>query len=376
MKLKTGINDMKKWIILILITVISFWILNNLTIVVGIISTIIDVLYPFILGGCIAFILNIPMTNIEKVLKKSLKTKQKLARVLAIIISLLLFILIIAFVAFLLIPELVESIKLLINNIPDLMDKGEVFILDLLDRYPDIQLEIKNMFANSSNISSIIPNILNYFVNGAINFISNFVSGSISTFTAIVFSIYMLMQKEYLIKMTKKIVYAYFSSEKADNLVRIGSMANKTFHKFISGQCLEAIILGVILFGVSQVFRFPYALLIAVLTTITALIPIFGALIAMVVGTILIGITNPLQALVFILVFLVVQQVEENLVYPRVVGKSVGLTPMWTLFAITVGGSLFGIIGMIISLPLASIIYTLLKENINKKLKTKKIEVN
>ena len=151
----------------------------------------------------------------------------------------------------------------------------------------------------------------------------------------------------------------------------IAELSNQTFTKFISGQCLEALILGCIFFVILTLFQFPYALLISVITTITALIPIFGALIAMVIGAILIATINPLQALLFVGIYLIIQQIEGNLIYPRVVGKSVGLSPIWTLLAVTVGGSLFGIVGMLIGLPLASILYAIFKKDLSIRLKEK-----
>ena len=168
----------------------------------------------------------------------------------------------------------------------------ENWIINLLDKYPDIQLQIKDIFSQTGNIKEIISNILNYIINGAVGFISGLVSGFITFFTAIIFSVYMLSQKEYLVRGTKKILYATLPLSKADKMIKIGALGNKTFSKFISGQCVEAIILGIIIFIVCLIFRFPYALIIAVLTTITALIPIFGALIAMVLGALLIAITN------------------------------------------------------------------------------------
>lgn len=376
--MKNTIKDMKNYIILILIAIFTYWGLNNLGILFKLLKTIYTVLLPFTLGGIIAFILNIPASKIESFMLKHTKNKKSKSfiRTISIILSLLIFLLIILFIAFLLIPELIENIKLLLNNIPDVISKIETFIIDLLDKYPDIQKEIKTIFNETTNISTIISNILNYIINGAISFISNIVSSCVSIFTAIIFSIYMLSQKEYLVRGTKKIMYATMSKEHVNKLISIGSLANKTFSKFISGQCVEAIILGIIIFVVSIICRFPYALIIAVLTAITALIPIFGALIAMIVGAILIAINNPLQALFFIIVFQVIQQIEGNFIYPKVVGKSVGLSPMWTLLAITVGGNLFGIPGMLIGLPIASIAYALVKEIVNSKLKERKIQIN
>lgn len=366
-------KEMRTWMILILFAVISYWVVNNLSIIANILLIIIDVLKPFILGGVLAFVLNIPMTKIENILFKLFKknNNKNLIRNISITISLVLLLAIIVFIAFLLIPELVQNIEQLIDNLPGLINHAETFIVDLLDKYPEVQNKILEFFKNSDDINSIISNILNYVLNGAIDIITNLISGTITLFTALIFAIYMLSQKEYLLKGTKKLCNAYLKKELVEKIMKIGTLANHTFSKFISGQCVEAAILGFIFFIVLSLFRFPYALIISVLTAVTALIPIFGALIAMAIGAILIAINNPFQAIIFIIVFQIIQQIEGNFIYPRVVGKSVGLSPMWTLLAITACGSLFGIAGMIIGLPLASIIYALIKNDVNIKIKTK-----
>ena len=156
--------------------------------------------------------------------------------------------------------------------------------------------------------------------------------------------------------------------KKADKLMELGKLANKTFNSFISGQCVDAVVLGTIIFIVCSLFRFPYALIIAVLTTITALIPILGAMIAMVIGAILIATINPFQALLFIAIFLVVQQIEGNFIYPHVVGNSVGLPSIWVLVAVSVGGSLMGLAGMLIFIPLTAVVYTMLRGIVNRRL--------
>ena len=377
MKPNNSIKKMKDYIILILIAIFTYWGLNNINLIGKALAKIIAIFLPFILGGVIAFILNIPTTKIESYLLKTKKKKTDIGiiRTVSIILSLLLFLSIILFVAFLLIPELVENIESLTKSIPSLITTVEEGTLELLAKYPDIQLQIKDIFSQTGNIKDIISNILNYIINGAVGLISSLVSGFVTFFTAIIFSVYMLSQKEYLVRGTKKIIYATLPQSKADKLTKIGVLANQTFSKFISGQCVEAIILGLIIFIVCLIFRFPYALLIAVLTAITALIPIFGALIAMIIGVVLIGINSPIQAIIFMLVFQVVQQLEGNFIYPKVVGASVGLSPMWTLLAITVGGNIMGIPGMLIGLPIASIAYALIKETINYKLKEKQIQI-
>ena len=227
-----------------------------------------------------------------------------------------------------------------------------------------------DFYGNHDKIAS--KNILNYIINSSVTLITKLITSIITTFTAVVFSIYILSQKEEVINGTKKLIKAYLPKATSTRIIEIGSLTNQTFTKFISGQCVDAVFLGIIMFIAFTIFRFPYALLIAVLTTITALIPIFGALIAMVIGALLIATESPIQALIFIAVFQIIQQIEGNFIYPRVVGKSVGLSPMWTLVAITIGGSLFGILGMLTFLPLASVCYAIFKDDIIKRLNTAK----
>ena len=368
-------DELHKWICIAIIFAITYLLVNNLRFIFNGINSFIVVLKPFILGFVIAYILNIPMSKIEGLLKNNTKMKDNSVRLISIFLSLLIFIMVISFIAFLLIPELVESIQLLMNNIPGVVNKTEMWILDLLDKYPDIQAQIKSTFIKADATGNLVSNILNYVVNGAVGFISSLVSSVVTIFMALIFSIYMLSQKEGLISGLKKVLFAIVRENDALKVVEVGKLTIKTFNKFISGQCLEAIVLGCLMFIALTIFRFPYTLIISVLTAVTALIPIFGALIAMMIGIVLIGIINPLQAVLFVVVFQVVQQIEGNFIYPRVVGKSVGLSPMWTLLAITVGGNLFGVVGMLVGLPLASVIYSLIKTIVNDKIKEKEIRI-
>ena len=212
--MKNTIKDMKNYIILILIGIFSYWGLNNLDLLWNIIKTIYKVLEPFILGGIIAFVLNIPATKIENFLKSHIKNKKSsgLIRIISIISSLSIFLLVILFIAFLLIPEL------LLNNIPNLINNIQTFIIDLLDKYPEIQTEIKTMFNESGSASNIISNILNYIINGAADFIGSIISSFVTIFTSIIFSIYILGQKEYLIRGTKKVMYVTMNKEYANKL--------------------------------------------------------------------------------------------------------------------------------------------------------------
>lgn len=370
-------KNMKKLIILISFGIGLFWLLTNMPIIFNFISHILHLLYPFVLGAILAFILNIPMTKIEKFIKKHQKNKKsKLpVRTISITLSLVIFIGLILLISFLLIPELIENIQLLIKNIPGFIQNVQDWVLDLVDSYPEIQLEIKDVFDDTTNVNNIMVSILNYVINGSLNFVTSLVSSVFTLFTAIVFAIYALSQKEYLSRGIKKLMYAYMKKEHVEKVMSIATLSNKTFSKFISGQCVEAVILGTIFFCVLTILRFPYALIISVLTTITALIPMFGAMIAMLVGALLISVTSIWQALLFIIIFQIIQQIENNFIYPKVVGKSVGLASMWTLMAIILGGSILGVMGMIIGLPLASILYAVLRNETNEQLEKKKIKM-
>jgi len=366
-------NDLKKIIMILVIGIVAYLMIANFEIIISLISKLYNAMFPFILGIVLAFILNIPMMKIETFINNLQKNKNKKipTRGIAITLSLIIFITFIIFVSFELVPELVSNIESLIKSIPGIINEIKLYLTELLSDFPDIQKQILNIFNNNTSFNDLLMNLLNNIVNGSIGFISNFVSSLITIFTSLVFAIYMLAQKESLIKGIKKIVKAYLPEKSHEKIMDIAKLSNQTFTKFVSGQCLEALILGCIFFVILTLFQFPYALLISVITTITALIPIFGALIAMVIGAILIATINPLQALLFIGLYLIIQQIEGNLIYPRVVGKSVGLSPIWTLLAVTVGGSLFGIVGMLIGLPLASILYAIFKKDLSSRLKQK-----
>lgn len=370
-------RNMRKLMILIAFGIGLFWLLDSIPNIWAFVSHVLNLLFPFILGAIIAFILNIPMTKIEKFIRSKQKNKKsKLpVRTISITLSLVIFVGIVLLICFLLIPELIENIQLLMKNIPAFFESVEEWVLELVDNYPDIQTQVEKTFESTTNFNDIVVTVLNYVINGSLNFITNLISGLFTFFTAIVFAVYMLSQKEYLGRGIRKLMYAYMKKEHVEKVMSVATLANNTFSKFISGQCVEAAILGCIFFVVLTVLRFPYALIISVLTAITALIPMFGAMIAMVIGALLIAVTNPLQAILFIIVFQVIQQIENNFIYPKVVGKSVGLASMWTLMAVILGGSLMGVAGMIIGLPLASILYAILREETNAQLEKKKIKI-
>ena len=354
------------------------WLLNNISNLGIIFAGVWKLLAPFAVGGMIAFVMNIPMTKIEGLLvgKKTPK-KRKWARGVAIAITLILFLGIISFTLFLLVPELVNNLKCLAERIPGFLDGIQSWLMQIADNNPNWKaqiIDIANNLTSSNSVQNIVTNSLNSLVDSSKGFIASVTSGITTAVLAIVFAIYLLGQKEYLIHGSKKLVYAFVSKKYADKTIGIASLANKTFGGFVSGQCLEAIILSAIFFIVLFVGGFPYALLISVITFVLAFVPMFGATFSAIIGAVLIFPISPIRAIIFLLLSFVIQQIENNLIYPKVVGKSVGLAGIWTLVAIIIFGSLFGIIGMIIGLPIASIAYALLGETVNKKLEEKRLK--
>ena len=189
----------------------------------------------------------------------------------------------------------------------------------------------------------------------------------------LIFAIYILLRKETLAVQFKKMTYAFLPERVADEMIRILTMAEKTFSNFMAGQCVEAMILGSLFFAAMLLFRLPYALMISVLIAFTALIPVFGAFVGCFIGAFLILVTSPMKAVEFVVLFCILQQLENNLIYPRVVGTSVGLPAMWVMMAVTVGGSTTGVVGMLVSVPLASVLYSLLREKVYRNLRVRRV---
>lgn len=376
-------KNMKKIACLIAFGIILYLGLQHLEVVGNVFSYLLKLLMPFIMGLCLAFLINIPLRKIESMLlkiKNKKKKKQKISmftRGLAITISFILIIGIFMLVLFLVIPELINTFEIFKENIPSIMGEAKQFLQNMTQNYPEINQKIGEFKFDWNSINEQLLNIVKVSISGAlvssVNFIIGIFTGITNFVMGLIFAVYILMQKEKLLYQIKKLLYAYVPKEKSDSIVDIAKLTHKTFSDFMGGQFVEACILGVLCFIGMAIFNFPYALTISVLIGFTALIPVFGAFIGVVVGMVLITVTNPMQAIWFLVYFLVLQQIEGNFIYPKVVGNSVGLPAMWVMLAIIIGGSALGILGMLISVPLASIIYCLLRNASEKRLKEKKI---
>ena len=378
--MKEESTGIKKIVLVIFFAVVLYTISQNISNILNILTTILNIFLPFLLGCAIAFILNIPMNMIERnIIKinvvKTNKRLYKIIRPVSLIISIFFVIAILYIALSIVLPDLINMLVDLGDSIEKAIPEVKVWLMELFENNKSF---IKFIESAEIDIKSIMKGGLIFFKSGALTLLSSSVSivGVVVNFIiSIIFACYILLQREALARQFKKVLYAFLSKEKAEYVLYIGRLSYKTFSNFINGQCIDAIILGIMFFISMSVLKLPYALLIGVLISVTALIPIVGAFIGCIIGAFLIFVQSPMQAIIFIALFLVLQQIEGNLIYPKVVGNSVGLPSIWVLLSITVGGGLMGVIGMLISVPLISVVYNLFKEWINNKLKEKEIEV-
>lgn len=334
------------------------------------------IVFPFILGGAMAFILNIPMHFLEgRVFAKA--KKKKLVRPVSLVLSILFVVAILQIVLVVVIPEIAATFAGISKNIETFLPKLEQWLTEAFPDSEQLEMWIESL---EFNWDKILQSAVNFLKNGAGNVLSSTVTVAktvISTlmnfFVGFVFACYILLQKEKLSVQVKKVLYAFLPRHAVEKTLQVAALSYKTFSNFVTGQCLESVILGTMFFVSMSVLRFPYALLVGVLIAFTALIPIFGAFIGCVLGTFLILVSNPVQAIGFVILFFVLQQVEGNLIYPHVVGGSVGLPSIWVLVAVTVGGSLMGVVGMLIFIPLSSVLYALFKGWVHKRLEDRGI---
>lgn len=370
-------DTVKKLRGLIVFTVVVAVLGVNYRSVLGVIGTVFGMLIPFLVGAAIAFILNVPMRWIESRLdqKKSHRWSRPVSLVLAMAFVLGIVVVVLVVVG----PELFRTLAGLQNSLPVFLTNIQNRLEQLFVQYPDVLVYIESV---QVDWEQLMQDLVSFISNGAGSVLSttftamqSIASGVTSFVVGFIFSIYILLQKETLGRQCRKLLYAFLPQEAAETVVRVARLTESTFSSFLTGQCLEAVILGAMFFVTLTLLGMPYALLIGVLIGFTALIPMFGAFIGCVVGAFLILMISPMQAMAFVVVFLILQQIEGNLIYPHVVGNSVGLPSIWVLVAVTLGGSMMGVLGMLVFIPLVSVLYTLLKEEVNRRLDVKKPDV-
>lgn len=383
-------GNMKKICAIILFAVVVFAAAQNFGKVLGIAGFLWSVILPFVLGLIIAYILNIPMMSVEKLLFKNhvkiikvgedeeQQIKKKYVRPLSILITFILLIAVLAGILLIIVPQTSATMAELLRAANVFFPRAQHW---LLTKFAYNEYVINFIQSLDFDLTEIVNTALDFIKNGAGNVVTGTLSaakavasGIASFVIGLVFSFYLLAKKETLLRQANMLIDASVPEEAAKKIRYVAKLSNETFSNFIAGQCLEALILGLMFFVVLMVVRIPYALLISVLIAVTSLIPIFGAFIGCAVGAFLILMVSPVQALIFVVIFLVLQQIEGNLIYPKVVGGSIGLPSVWVLAAITIGSSLMGIAGMLFFIPFTSVLYTLVREWTYKRLEMKNID--
>ena len=351
-----------------------YWLLHETERIKAVWLAVSNVISPFVTGAAIAFVLNVPMRAIERPLK-GIK-KLGLRRAIAIVLTLLVVALVLTGVVYLLVPQMIITIESLIETIPGFFTRVQADVTAFLNNNPDLLAWLQNNTdIENFNWQGMIENAVGILSNGVttvVDMVKNTIVGlSTGIFNAVlsfVFALYCLSRKEILARQGRMLVYSILPEKSGDETIRILRMTNSSFSNFISGQCLEALILGALFAVFMLIFDMPYVPLISVIISVTALVPIVGAFIGCVVGAFFILMVDPQLAFWFVIMFLILQQLENNLIYPRVVGSSIGLPGMWVLLAVAIGGDLMGIGGMLLMIPLAAVMYNLLREFAEKQL--------
>ena len=372
--MKIDKSVLKKLFVLAAGCILFAWLVLDTARATAMFSAVWGLISPFVVGAGIAFVFNVPMRAIERQLADIRKTG--LRRGLSILLTILCLVLIIMFVFEMLIPQIRLTVESLSQTIPVFVEGLAAKLVVMLQDHPEMRAWIQETLnLESLDWSSILTEALGFISNqmstvmgSAVSVIGSVTGAIINGVVSIAFAIYCLARKEILARQGRRLLYSLISEQHADQVVRVLRLTNSTFSNFISGQCLEACILGCLFAVAMAIFKMPYISLVSVVIAVTALIPVVGAFVGCILGAFFILVNNPIQALTFVIMFLIIQQLENNLIYPRVVGTSIGLPGMWVLVAVTVGGDLMGVGGMLLMIPATSVIYALLREFTEKRL--------
>lgn len=358
---------------------------------VGVIGTfvggVLTTFTPFIVGACLAFIFSVPMKLFDRLLSREIKHKPLVnagpRKPLSLILAILLVFFLIFLFSIIVLPEIVKTVSSLATSVINFVPTAQAWITSVmtwLEGYPQIHDAIAPMIPDLNKVASTTISLVQQYAGIAASTIVSKVSSLFGSVTDViiifVFAIYVLLQKETLSRQGKKLLYAFLPKGFCDETLTVARLTHKTFFSYVTIQCTEAAILSALCFVGMLIFRFPHALVISVIMLVCALIPIYGAIISCVLGTFLVLIESPMQSLGFVVFILVLQQLETNLIYPRVVSTSINLPSMWVLLAVTVGGGLFGIVGMLTAVPITSIAYTLLAQATHERLLERKLNPN
>ncbi len=373
-------GENRNTIFLITYAIVLIVALLNMNATMSFLGWVFAILNPFIIGLVIAFVINIIMTKLETNVFKFLdkpkfKLWHKMKRGVCLALSFLLIILVFTALIFFIGPQLAESIRVLSSNIPSYINYLQQLTNDLLAHFDMTAADLGIFAINWKDVFTKAADFLANVSPGVLTFASGFTSAIFNFFMGLIFAIYLLTGKEKLILDFKRLLYAYLPESKVNTFLSVGDMTNSIFTSFVVGQLTEAVILGTMYFIGTSIFRMPYAPLISVIMAVCSLIPMFGPIIGAVPSAFILLMVNPNLAIIFVVMAVVFQQIEGNFIYPRVVGSSVGLPGIWVLFAILVGGSLLGGFGMILAVPVASVLYALVKKSIGDRLRRKNMRI-
>lgn len=368
-------------LLIVLISILFYVLISNIGTVVSVFKVVFSVLSPLILGFAIAFILNLPLRFLEfrvfgKLTKKNGKVWSKIKRPLCIVLSILIIVSIIALLFYYIIPEFISRVRNFIAELPQLIESLDYTIQNIASA---LHLPVNDWLDLDwwETISNLALSFLNQngggIAAGAIDFAVGLFSSIVNFILAVVFALYVLASKESLGRLAKSIVYSLMKREHARKLLSVVILSNKAFSGFISGQCIEALLISVLCYLGMLIFKMPYPLMVSCIIGVFAFVPIFGAIAGAAIGAFLILLDSPIKAVWFVIFIIVLQQIESNLIYPKIMGKQVGLPGLWVLAAVTVGGGLFGVLGILLSVPIASVLYTLLHIWIEKRLTERNI---
>ena len=369
-------KNIKRILLLVACSIILYWALNNLSTLGKLLGSFFSLFSPLLIGAGIAYVMNLLLKAIERLWDMALKKapelwRVKLKRPICLTATILLFLGIIFAIFFILIPRLEEAGSTLIANVPGYITQIQNWWGSLVDfaaghgvTLPELSMNVEDA---TKFISKILSSDSSNVVNTTIDITTSILGALVNILLALVFSVYMLAQKETLISQSRRLLLAALPRKAGQRTMHILKLTNNAFSSFVTGQVTEAFILGSLCCIGMLILRLPYALPVSVIISFTALIPIFGAWIGAATGAFLIVFVSPIKALTFLIFLLILQQVEGNLIYPKVVGKSVGLPGLWVLAAVTIGGGIFGMLGMLLGVPICSVIYALVQDFIRSQ---------
>jgi len=370
--------DSKNIIVLASIVIGIYWISQNLQYAGTFVGWLMNVISPLLIAGIIAFIINIPMTRFEKIISKISGNNKKIGiynRGISLILSFFSIIALISLMLSIVIPEVLNTFALLASAIPIGFQNGIDWATQYSSLYPQAKTWLEQLNPDWVNIAQ---QVFDYSKSGlfgvfgtTFSFITTLANITFTFIISIMISIYMLLSKEKLFSQTKRFMVAYFPEKINNNILHIVNVADEAFSNFIIGKCIDAIVVGLMCTGGMLLLHIPYAVMIGAIVGVTALVPIVGGYIGLIIGAFLILMVSPVQALKFIIYLLIMQTFEGNVIYPKIIGNTVGLPPMWILISVTLGGTLLGIPGMLIGVPFVSTIYTILGEHIDYRLNNK-----